>query len=407
MSQLTASDRLARRNVMVLVFAQAIPGAQLPMIFIMGGLAGQMLASNKCLATLPISLVALGSALAAPLLSQMMQNRGRRYGLALGALGGGSGALLSAVALYYQSFPLFLLGSLLTGMYMSAQGFYRFAAADTASESFRPKAISYVMAGGLLSAVLGPLLFKISNNAFTTPFIGAYMVIIALNIVGFFIFSGLRIPVPVVSQSSEDSGRSRRQLLTTPRILVAMICAMVAYSLMNLAMTSVPLAVVGSGFKPGVVADVVMTHVLATFVPAFFTGHLIARFGAEKIIAIGLLILASAGLVALAGVELGNFFVALILLGLGWNFGYIGSTAMLTAAHSFQEQGRVQGMNEMIVYGVVTLASLSSGGLMNCSGSTATDGWQAVHYVMVPLLVLAGVALIWVLRSEGHFRRTA
>jgi MFS family permease len=170
---------------------------------------------------------------------------------------------------------------------------------------------------------------------------------------------------------------------------------MVAYSLMNLVMTSTPLAVVGCGFTKNNANDIVSAHVLAMFAPSFFTGHLIARFGVEKIIAAGLVILLGAGIVALSGVTLGNFFGALILLGLGWNFGFIGATSMLAASHAPHERGVVQGMNDMIVFGMVTIASLSSGSLMNCSGGTAVEGWTAVNLAMVPFLVLAGGALIW------------
>jgi MFS family permease len=160
-------------------------------------------------------------------------------------------------------------------------------------------------------------------------------------------------------------------------------------------MTSTPLAVVGCGFTKDNAADIVSGHVLAMFIPSFFTGHLIARFGAEKIVALGLAILAASGGVALAGVELSNFFVALILLGIGWNFGFIGATAMLASQHSPEERGRAQGLNDMVVFGFVTLASLASGGLMNCSGGSPVEGWAAVNYAMVPFLVLAGGALIW------------
>ena len=174
-----------------------------------------------------------------------------------------------------------------------------------------------------------------------------------------------------------------------------MICAMVTYSLMNLVMTSTPLAVVGCGFGTDASADVVMGHVLAMFIPSFFTGHLITRFGAEKIISIGWVILAGAGFVALSGVALGNFYFALILLGVGWNFGFIGATSMLSTAHSPEERGRVQGMNDFAVFGMVTLASFAPGGLMNCAGGTPQEGWTAVNIAMVPFLVLAGGALIW------------
>ncbi len=391
----------AKRNVAVLVIAQAFLGAQMPMIFTIGGLAGQSLASNVCFATLPISLIVLGSMLTATPLSSFMQKYGRRAGFILGAAGGALGALIGAYGLYVQSFPLFLLGSLFTGVYMSAQGFFRFAAVDTAPEAFRAKAISYVMAGGLVSAIIGPQLVKVTSQALVVPFLGAYLAVIAINVIGSLLFFLLDIPDPEPSDGPVDSGRSRLELLKTPRIAVAIICAMVSYALMNLVMTSTPLAVVGCGFSQGDAADVVTGHVLAMFAPSFFTGHLIARFGVEKIVALGLVILAAAGAVALSGVELTHFFLALILLGLGWNFGFIGATTMLAGAHRPEERGKVQGMNDMIVFGCVTLASLASGGLMNCSGGTAVQGWTAVNYAMVPFLALAGGALIWlVMRPE-------
>jgi MFS family permease len=164
---------------------------------------------------------------------------------------------------------------------------------------------------------------------------------------------------------------------------------------MNLVMTSTPLAVVGCGYTANDAADVVTGHVLAMYIPSFFTGHLIARFGVEKIVALGLAILGAAGVVALQGVELGNFFIALILLGIGWNFGFIGATTMLADSHDVSERGRMQGMNDLLVFGGVTFASLASGGLMNCSGGSPVEGWTAVNLAMVPLLTLAGGALLW------------
>ncbi len=389
------AGRRARRNVAILVAAQAFLGAQMPMIFILGGLAGQSLAANVCFATLPISLIVLGSMLTATPLSALMQRYGRKAGFWVGALGGAAGGAIGAWGLIAQSFPLFLLGSFCTGIYMSAQGFYRFAAVDTASEAFRPKAISYVMAGGLVSAVLGPQLVKVTSDAFVVPFLGTYLAVIAVNGIGALLFLFLDIPRPAALAPDAPRGRSRLDLLKTPRIAVAIICAMVAYALMNLMMTSTPLAVVGCGFTQNAAADVVTAHVLAMFAPSFFTGHLIARFGAERIVAAGLALLAGAGAVGLAGVALENFFVALVLLGLGWNFGFIGATAMLAGAHSPEERGRVQGLNDMLVMGCVTVASLASGGLMNCSGGSAQEGWTAVNLAMAPFLALAGGALIW------------
>ncbi|SHH22618.1 MFS transporter [Marivita hallyeonensis] len=397
--QITADDARqharAKRNVTVLVIAQAILGAQMPMVFTVGGLAGQSLASNICFATLPISLIVLGSMITASPISSFMQKYGRPAGFTVGALGGALGGAVGAYGLYIASFPVFLLGSFLTGIYMSAQGFYRFAAADTASEAFRPKAISYVMAGGLCAAILGPQLVKATTDAYVIPFLGTYAAIIALNLIGAIVFWFLDIPIPEAPADDAPKGRTRLELITTPRIAVAIICGMVTYALMNLVMTSTPLAVVGCGYTAGNAADIVSAHVLAMFAPSFFTGHLIVRFGVEKIVATGLVILAAAGAVALQGVALENFYIALILLGFGWNFGFIGATTMLTAAHEPHERGRVQGMNDVLVFGGVTVASLASGGLLNCSGGSPVEGWSAVNMAMAPFLMLAGGALIW------------
>jgi MFS family permease len=389
------TDSLARRNVFVLVAAQAILGAQMPMVFTIAGLAGSSLAPNPCWATLPISMMVIGSMLTATPISAFMQRHGRRAGFVAGAVGGAVGAAIGAWGLSSGSFLLFCIGALFTGIYMSAQGFYRFAAADTASDAFRPKAISWVMAGGLLSAIIGPQLVKITADAMVVPFLGSYLAVIALNLVGMFIFVGLDIPKPKPPAVGAPVGRTRGELIRTPAIAVAMICATVSYALMNLVMTSSPLAVVGCGFDKAHAADVVSAHVLAMFAPSFFTGHLIARFGTERMIAAGLTILAAAGAVAMAGVQLENFFIALILLGIGWNFGFIGATTMLTNAQRPEERGKLQGLNDLVVFGGVTMASFSSGGLMNCSGGSVQAGWQMVNLAMLPFLVLAGGALIW------------
>jgi MFS family permease len=390
-------DRRARRNVAVLVAAQALLGAQMPMMFTIAGLAGQTLAANPCWATLPITAMVVGSMLAANPLSALMQRFGRRAGFVAGALGGMAGAITGAAGLALASFPLFVAGALLSGIYMSAQGFYRFAAADTASEAFRPKAISWVMAGGLLSAVVGPQLVKVTAEAMVVPFLGTYLAVVALNLAGIGLFAALDIPRPPRPMPGADAGRSRLDLIRTPEIAVAVICATVSYALMNLVMTSSPLAVVGCGFSTADAADVVTGHVLAMYAPSFVTGHIIARFGAPRVVGAGLAILAGAGAVALMGVELEHFFVALVLLGIGWNFGFIGATTMLAGLHTPAERGRMQGMNDFIVFAGVSLASISSGGLMNCSGGSVEAGWQAVNLAMTPFLVLAGGALIWLM----------
>lgn len=394
------SDQSARRNVLVLILAQAVMGSQMPMIFILGGLAGQSLATNICFATLPITMIVLGSMLTSPFLSTIMQRYGRKTGFFIGAFGGALGAMVGSIGLYASSFGIFLFGSLLTGIYMSAQGFYRFAAIDNASEAFRPKAISYVLAGGLLAAIIGPQLVKVTAHAMAVPYLATYLTVIGLNIGGSFVF--LLLKTSKAQEKNDNMGpiRSRKELLRDPKIAVAMICGMVSYSLMNLMMTSTPLAVVGCGYGEDTAADVVSSHVLAMFLPSFITGHLIARFGVEKIIATGLIFLCISCCAALSGLAVSNFFAALTLLGLGWNFGFVGATTMLADAYRPRERGRVQGINDLLVFGSVTVASFASGGLMNCSGGSVLSGWISVNLAMIPLISIATIALIWLSRQK-------
>ena len=393
-------NSLARRNLIILILAQATVGNQMVMIFIVGGLAGQSLVSNPCFATLPISLIVLGSMLSANPLSLIMQKYGRRTGFLLGTLGGASGGIIGCIGLYLSDFSIFLIGSFLSGIYMSAQGFYRFAATDTASIGFKPKAISYVMAGGLISAIIGPQLVKLTSSSLIIPFLGTYLTVILLNLIGAFLFLYLKIPLSRPEQNKDYGSRSYKQILKTPELLVAIICAMVAYALMNLVMTSTPLAVVGCGFTENNAADIVSMHVLAMFIPSFFTGHLIVRFGNIKIITAGLLILSVSGIVALSGISLSNFSIALVLLGIGWHFGFIGATSLLANSHGPEERGKIQGLNDFIVFGGVTVASLAPGGLMNCAGSSAASGWNAVNFAMLPFLILAGLAILFLSQNN-------
>ena len=392
--KIESQDRNAFHNVVVLAIAQAFIGAQLPMHFILGGLAGAYLSTTPCFATLPVSMIIIGSTVTAPFLSTFMQKFGRKFGFMLGSLCGALGASISSVALYISSFNLFLLGSLITGIYMSSYGFYRFAATDTAREIFRPKAISYVMAAGLVSAILGPQLVKLTAELSIIPFFGSYMTIVILNIFGPAIFSFLRIPINSDVKLSTKKSRSLNKILIAAPIRTAIICGMISYALMNLIMTSAPLAIVGCGFSQGNAADVVMAHVLAMSIPSFFTGHLILRFGVRPIIAVGLTLLCLAALSGLSGTGLFNFFITLILLGLGWNFSFIGATNLLANNHTANERGKTQGVNDMIVFGFVALASLSSGALLNCSGGDIQQGWQLVNLAMFPLLVISASTLL-------------
>lgn len=382
------NDQLARRNVAILGFAQAVLGSQLAIQIILGGLAGARLASNASLATLPISVAVLTSMFSAPVISLFMGRFGRRAGFLLGALSGAIGGLLSAWSLLIENFALLITGAACFGVYQSSQGFFRFAAADTASDAFKPKAISWVLAGGLASAFIGPGVVHMSSDMLAPiPFAGAYLMVVVINVVGAAGLLWLRIPLPQARVAITGSGRPLGEILRQPTVIVAVLCAMVAYALMSLVMTSTPLAMSHQGFSTDQAADVVRYHVLAMFAPSFVTGSLIARFGHGAIIGLGLMLLAACGVIATAGVELAHFYWALIALGVGWNFGFIGATSLLATTHTSAERAKVQGLNDFLVFGLVAAASFSSGALL--SGF----GWPAVQYAMIPALTIAAVSL--------------
>ena len=384
-------DRRARRNVVVLVFAQAVLGSQLAINIIVAGLAGALLAENPAFATLPISILIVGSLLTAPAISLFMGRFGRRAGFLLGALAGGIGGVLCARALFTGSFELFLVGSVLLGVYQASQGFLRFAAADTGSEAFKPRAISWVFAGGLLSALIGPEIVRFASaTTFTTvPYAGSYLAIIGLNVLGAFGLWFLDIPRPARATGTNDTGRPLAVIARQPTFVIAALSAMVGFSSMSLVMTSTPLAMVGHGFTPAHAADVVRWHILAMFAPSFFTGALIVRFGRLPIIALGLLLLGACGAIALAGVDLQHFYVALIALGIGWNFAFIGATSLLGTTHTPAEQAKVQGFNDFLVLGLVAIGSFGSGALLDAFG------WSAVQYAMAPALLVALAGIAW------------
>jgi MFS family permease len=388
-------DRRAKRNVAVLFFCQAVLGAQMPVNIILGGLAGAVLAENRALATLPISVMVLVSMFTALPASHFMGRYGRRAGFLIGATAGAVGAACAARALVVDSFELLLLGAAFTGIYQSTQGFFRFAAADTATPAFKPKAISWVLAGGLLSALIGPEIVRTMGNYFApVPYAGAYAAVVLVNLVGAAGLGFLDIPTPPRRPKGAASGRPLLVILRQPKTVVAMLCAMLAYAMMTLVMTSTPLAMVGHGFTSDHAADVVRWHVLAMFAPSFFTGSLIARWGHVRVIAAGLVLLGICSLIALSGTELDRFYLALVALGLGWNFGFIGGTSLLAATHTLEEQAKVQGFNDFLVLGLVTVASVSSGALLSLFG------WETVQLAMAPALLVAAAALVWLTATE-------
>lgn len=384
------SDRRAKRNVAVLVFANAVLGSQLAVNIIVAGLAGALLAENKALATLPVSMVVLASMFTAPGASMLMGRFGRRTGFLVGTLAGTVGAALCAAALHAGSFGMLAGGAVAIGIYQAFHGFYRFAAADTASDAFKPKAISWVFAGGLLSALIGPEIVRLTSDApAATAYANAYLACIGLNVVGALGLLFLDIPRPALTAGGRASGRPLPVIARQPVFIVAALCGMVGFSAMSLVMTSTPLAMLGHGFTSGHAADVVRWHIVAMFAPAFFTGGLIARFGHLAVIGVGLGLIAVCGAIALTGVDLHHFYAALIGLGIGWNFSFIGATSLLGTAHTPAEQAKVQGLNDFLVFAFVAVGSFGSGALLDAFG------WDAVQYAMAPALAAAAAGVIW------------
>jgi len=360
-----------------------------------------MLAETKALATAPVGVAALASMLAATPVSLFMARFGRRAGFWLGAACGALGALLAAFAILLGVFPLLFASAAFTGVYMASQGFMRFAAADTASDAFKPKAISWVLAGGLFGTLAAPEVLRLTEGTLTPlPFASVFVAAAVINLIGALVLAFVAIPPPPRRTKGASSGRPLSEILSQPRAAVAVISALVSYALMSLVMTSTPLAMQVCGYSADQSADVVRWHAMAMFGPSFFTGWLIAKFGHPRVIATGLALIAGCAVAALSGIEIERFYIALILLGLGWNFGFIGGTSMLTESHRPEERAKVQAANDVIVFGCAALASFGSGALLNLFG------WQAVNLAIAPFLALAGGALLWIWLAPPSGRGT-
>lgn len=390
------SDALARRNALLLSAATAAGSANAPINIALGGIVGGMLAPSPILATAPITAFVLGTFLTAMPASLLQQRIGRRAGFMVGASIGATGGFISAAAILLGSFPLFLLGTFLSGSYMATQNLYRFAAADGASAGLKPKVIAWVLAGGLVGAVVGPQLVIHTKAALThVLFVGPFVAGSVLIFLAMAFLLRTRFEAGPATTVQGPPARPLSEIARQPTFIVAVVTGTISYALMNLVMTASPIAMIGCGHTIDDAALGIQWHVIAMFLPSFFTGTLIARYGTGRIVGIGLALLAACGVVAIAGLSLAHFWIALILLGVGWNFAYIGSTAMVTATHTASERGQVQGLNDSIVFGVVSLASLLAGFLQN------TAGWVAVNVIIFPAVVIALAALVWLARRPA------
>lgn len=383
-------DARTRKNVLVLAVAGALGGAAGPINFAVAALAAYaMLGDDKSLATVPATAFVVGTACGTVPAALLMRSIGRRWGFIAGMLVSVAGALLSTSALAVGSFALLCAGSFLVGFASAFVQQFRFAAADTASPGFRPRAISLVMAGGVASAIIGPQTVIHSADLFDgAEFAGAFMGSAALSLLAAAALLFLDIPRARAKHGTAD-GRPLPQIVRQPTFIVAVACATSAYAMMSFIMTAAPLAMVMHHHHQNEAILGIQWHVLAMFAPSFFTGSLIGRFGAHRIVALGLLLLIACALVGLSGTTVGHFWLALVLLGVGWNFAFVGGTDLVTRTYVPAEREKVQALNDFLVFGVVALASFSSGGVL------VVGGWSVLNVLVLPFAIGSLAALLW------------
>ena len=386
----------AKRNALLLATAQAFCGSAAPISIALGGLAGlYLLGADKSLATAPVTGYNLGVALAALPAAMLMSRVGRRLGFMSGGVIGIIGTLISSYAIYQSSFALFCIGMALSGAGGAFTQQYRFAAADQGTTDFKPKAISWVLAGGIFAAIIGPQTAIYFRDLFAPiEFAGAYFAGSFLIFAGILVLSLLKFDAPPTKaeRDSANTGRPLMEIVAQPRFMVSVLCAIGSYGLMSYVMTGAPLAMMLCGFSPDDSTWGIQWHVMAMFGPSFFTGNLIARYGKERIVTIGLLLLAACAVVGLMGITLTNFYVALVLLGVGWNFGFIGATAMLTDTYRPEEKAKAQGANDFLLFGFVAVGSFMSGQTLNAFGD---NGWNAINVTVFPVVGICLLSLLW------------
>lgn len=387
MSAPTAAQ--SRRTILLLAIAQALYSSCIIIVFATAGLVGLDIAPSPGYATLPVTSFVLGAMFTTIPASLLMQKIGRTPIFKLGALTAMAGALLAAWSIWTRSFVPFCFATAALGVFQATSGFYRFAAAESADESSKPLAISWVLTGGVVAAVLGTLIAINTNDLFAGhKYAASYLAVAGLALANVGVMFMLRLPPPSVDRTQGEA-RSWPELLRQPKLIVAMASGMIAYALMNLMMTAAPVAMVGCGFTGDDASWVIQWHVLAMFVPSFFTGHLIKMFGAAQITAGGMALLIMAAIVGYVGITFGHFSIALIILGLGWNFGFIGATTILTECYRPTERGKVQAANDFGISLLMAIASASSGQLL------AHFGWESVPIALFPPAALALALIAW------------
>lgn len=376
------------RTAAFLALAQGLLQTGTSLVMTVGALAGTMLAPTPALATVPLSLMMVATMLTTIPASLFMQRYGRGTGFSLGTLLGVSGGLISACGLLYGQFWLFTAGAIFWGMFTGFGGFYRFAAADSVPPALKGRAISMVMTGGVIAAVAGPTLARMSRDWLLPHlFAGSYLAITGLAAASLVLLQIIRIPPPPRLDVDDLPARPVLTIMRQPSVLVAVISAALGFAVMSLVMTATPLAMLDCGFAFGPTATVIQWHVLGMFVPSFFTGRLIARFGEQAILASGALLTAACAAANLLGVDFNNFLVALLLLGVGWNFMYVGGTSLFARQIAPSERGKAQAAFDFVVFTCVSAASLAAGLVQN------TLGWTTINLGVLPLMGIVLLAL--------------
>lgn len=390
-----AGDRLARRNALVLAFAQALAGANNIVIVGTAGIIGGMLAADKSLATVPVSTYVVGMWVGTLPVGFLARRFGRRAAFEVGAVCGMLTGLICAAAVILGSFELLCIGTFVGGLYAAACQSYRFAAADTASAAFRPKAISWVLAGGVLAGVFGPQLIILTKNMLPEYlFAASYFAQAVVAVLAAFVLSFVRIPRLPTTTAPAGAARPLAEIFRQPKLIAAVICGVASYSMMNLIMTSAPVAMIMCNHSVTDTALGLQWHVMAMYAPSFFTGTLIARVGGGRVVALGLVIMVLGALVGMHDITVAHFWAALVLCGIGWNFAYLGATHSVTECHRPYERNKVQAVNDFLVFGSMAVSSFSSGQLL------ANFGWVAVNQVVLPVMFVAAVMLVWVSLSQ-------
>jgi MFS family permease len=384
---MTTEERAMKRDVRLLFFCQALMNASVVGQVAMGALVGYSLASDKALATLPLALQMVATMAASIPAGIIFARLGRRFGFLVGATGSFVGALTFALGIWLGDFWVYSAGAIPAGIGFGIAQHYRFAAAEVASPAYRPRAISLVMAGGVLAAIFGPELVKHSKDMFAPfLFLGTYLLLSLLPILCVVLLTLVRLPpAPPRPKTSTPIA----EIIRRPAFMAAAGTGAMAYGTMNLLMTSTPLEMMACGFGVGASATVIQAHAVAMFGPGFFTGRLIARFGTRRIIAAGVGLNVLCVGVAIHGESFAHFVLALVLLGLGWNFMFTGATTLLSEAHAPAERVRAQTANDFIVFGTVACTALASGAVH------AAAGWAVLNLAVLPALAAALALTLW------------